>query len=151
MDRWLATKIYRDFSHLFPEAREDYPIPISLFGLEVGNGWFPLLYFTLRWADEICIETGGELILTQIKEKFGLLQIHSEWLTDDIDDLFESAEETSALICEICGRPGKSKAVSGRWIITRCEVHGEGGKIGSEQLMRLMASSQVFVCNIRTG
>lgn len=55
----------------------------------------------------------------QVKEKFGELRFYVNYGSDKIYDLIEEAEEKSAEICEICGKPGKLN--EGNWLRTRCK------------------------------
>lgn len=93
-------------------------------GSSIGVGWLPLIIE----LDENISKLDPDYIIHQIKEKFGLLRFYIGTNSDSdtknqIYDLIEKAENKSATICEICGKPGTLGNPTGRWIKTRCEEH----------------------------
>jgi len=142
----LADKLYRDFKQFWPEVdgREYRP------GLDIGSGWFPLLYFTLRRASEICDGQNLTIKINYIKEKYGGLAIEFDTLSDsdELMGLFELAEEESYKICDACGRAGKL-VQRGRWCMTRCSDHHSDNVIFSREVMDLLNQHQGFVCNLK--
>jgi len=58
---------------------------------------------------------------TQIKEKFGGLNVYHSGGDDYIHGLISMAEAMSYQICEICGEKGKPN--KGGWIKTTCKLH----------------------------
>ena len=68
-------------------------------GCKCGDGWFHIL-------DELWEELSKEdVILNQVKEKFGLLDIHIKEFNKDIYDIIQKAVEKSSRVCELCGSP----------------------------------------------
>ena len=62
-----------------------------------------------------------QVVAIQVKEKFGTLRFYYNGGDDFINGLERMAESMSAVICEECGNPGKSR--SGGWIRTLCDKH----------------------------
>lgn len=59
---------------------------------------------------------------TQVKEKFGTLRFYVDYgeeYADEIEKLIRQAENESAITCEDCGNPGKTRP--GGWIKTLCD------------------------------
>lgn len=102
---------------------------------ECHSGWFTII-------DVLCAELqrqtdkykAPQLVVTQIKQKFGTLRFHVacfDRATDEIDDegyasetqvaLIAMAANFSARTCEICGRPGNMQ--QREWIQTLCIEH----------------------------
>lgn len=104
---------------------------------ECHSGWFTII-------DVLCAELqrqtdkykAPQLVVTQIKQKFGTLRFHVscfDTATDKIADegyagdtqvaLIVMAAKLSARTCEICGRPGIMR--EREWIQTLCIEHAE--------------------------
>ena len=65
--------------------------------------------------------------LVQCKEKFGGLRYYVDFSDQCIDnrkadDLIQHYEHMSQLICDVCGKQGKTRSKNG-WLATRCEEH----------------------------
>lgn len=75
-----------------------------------------------------------QVVVTQIKEKFGTLRFYYHGGDEYISGLEAMADSMSAVICEDCGCPGKSRSTNTkRWIRTLCEKHAiEQGYIEDE-------------------
>lgn len=81
------------------------------------------------WADRSFVkreeravpEPVDQVVVTQIKEKFGTLRFYYVGGDDYIDGLEAMADSMSSVICEDCGKPGKLR--SGGWVRTLCEDH----------------------------
>lgn len=59
----------------------------------------------------------------QVKEKFGGLRFYINGGDKHIWALVDFAEAMSYRVCEICGKPGKTR--EGGWILTLCDEHHE--------------------------
>jgi len=120
MENKLQKKLYKRFKFLnINSVDEKYPYP--MFGIEVGDGWYNLLYKLFEKIEkeiDMGESFGG---FTQIKEKFGLLRIYC-LASDKIYNLIDKYENKSAYICEICGKRGKLRNPCG-WYFTACEKH----------------------------
>lgn len=115
-------------SSLFP------PSPISERGIECGNGWYQILHDlseTIEKTLEKLEPASLPTYVSQVKEKFGGLQVYlesSQGSIDELDELEEAIAKTNTLsykTCEVCGDPGKLR--KGSWLMTLCEEHS-GGK-----------------------
>lgn len=63
----------------------------------------------------------SQVVVRQVKEKFGTLRFYYDGGDDMIDGMVRMAESMSAVTCEQCGAPGTT---GGRgWITTLCETH----------------------------
>jgi hypothetical protein len=63
-----------------------------------------------------------QVVVDQVKEKFGTLRFYYQGGDDYISGLVSMAESMSGVTCEVCGKPGKS--TRGGWIQTLCVEHG---------------------------
>jgi len=121
------------------------------FGMEIGDGWFNLLYDLCKEIEDIYIKEGKsvDIIIDQIKEKFGALRFyyhHSDdkntihaidflgtgtmrLYPDDKDilikkkikELVSEYEKKSKSICEVCGSEGVLRTER-PWIRTLCDA-----------------------------
>jgi len=119
--------------------------PFSMFGIECGSGWFPLLnalcyqiqsYIDFRKKsnerieqnkkkypdyDQTPYELIPQVVVTQVKEKYGTLRFYYDGGDETIDGMVRMAEAMSAITCETCGNLGKMR---GRhWFYTACDEH----------------------------
>jgi hypothetical protein len=103
-------------------------------GFAVGTGWWPILESLCAniqsytdWKNRSA-EAGykdfkpvNQVVVTQIKEKFGGLRFYYDGGDDMIDGMVRMAEAWADHTCEECGKPGKSR--NGGWIKTLCDEH----------------------------
>jgi len=99
-------------------------------GFCVDEGWWPILeelcasiqYHTDWWnknrENRPVIE---QVVVQQIKEKFGGLRFYYEGGDDTIRGMVRMAEAWASRTCETCGAPGKSR--DSGWIKTLCDEH----------------------------
>jgi hypothetical protein len=78
------------------------------------------------WITKTLDKYGGEhplkaWHLDQVKEKFGTLRFYSAWFSDQFQGAVSFAESYSALVCEICGKPGELYRAG--WLKTLCPEH----------------------------
>lgn len=102
-------------------------------GFAVGEGWWPILKSLcaniqnhIDWKQEQKEKYGrGEgceqLVVRQIKEKFGGLRFYYEGGDEYIAGMVRMAENWAYSSCEECGAPGKIR--HGGWVRTLCDVH----------------------------
>jgi hypothetical protein len=86
-----------------------------------------------KWIDEaladpepqlnVVPEACPQVVAMQVKEKFGTLRFYYYGGDDVVSGIERMAESMSAVMCEECGAPGKSR--SGGWIRTLCDAHAE--------------------------
>lgn len=88
-----------------------------------GDGWYDLLDVLCErlqfWTDH---NQAPQVVLSQVKEKFGELAFYGHGGNREQDGMILMAEEMSARLCEKCGKPGKT-LISGETYMTRCEEH----------------------------
>ena len=117
------------------QMTEKYPKMFSqpYGGFAVGAGWWPILealcdqiHSHVEWKQnqlEKYKQGNGcpDVIVTQIKEKFGGLRFYYDGGDATVDGMVRMAESWAARSCEDCGAPGKRR--SGGWIRTLCDHH----------------------------
>lgn len=102
-------------------------------GICVGEGWWPIIealcdqiHHHIKFKNEQRDrwnrgEGCEQVVVRQIKEKFGGLRFYYDGGDDMVDGMVRMAESWAARACEECGAPGKSR--SGGWIRTLCDEH----------------------------
>ena len=97
-------------------------------GFAVGEGWWPILEALcgniqshLNW--KFRKDPVPQVVVHQIKEKFGGLRFYYEGGDETIRGMVTMAESWAAHSCEECGAPGKSR--DGGWVKTLCDTHEE--------------------------
>ncbi len=124
-----------------PSAESVLDIPPSdnlyvIFGCEVGDGWFSLLYDLCKEITAAYDKAGVtvNLVPTQIKEKYGTLRFYYEYdsgkntlpqeetdkLYAEIAHIVSKYEDMSASVCECCGMKGKLRN-DHTWLTTLCD------------------------------
>ena len=110
--------------------QERYSDILKIDYIECDIGWFDLIDKALNQILMICYETGQEIKIVQIKEKFGGLRIYydlnlegevDEDFRQKVEDIIYNAENESYVTCEVCGEEGKPR--KGGWIKTLCNDH----------------------------
>jgi hypothetical protein len=91
--------------------------------------WSTKSSFSVREEREVP-DLVEQVVVTQIKEKFGTLRFYYHGGDDYIRGLESMADSMSARICEDCGKPGKIR--SGGWVRTLCEEHALEKEIQDE-------------------
>lgn len=95
------------------------------FPIQCDDGWFDLLF-------ELCTKLNAyiktlpesvakEVVITQIKEKYGTLRFYLSHYDPVVDKMIEDAENRSAQICEVCGKKGHLRGKT--WVYTACDDH----------------------------
>ena len=107
-------------------------------GFAVGPGWWPILESLcgqiqshIDWSHknrEWDLKNGKEprevvpqVVVEQIKEKFGGLRFYYRGGDEQIHGMVRMAESWADHSCEECGKPGQRR--SGGWIRTLCDEH----------------------------
>lgn len=122
-------KDYEQFAH---KMEERFPKMFSgkYGGFAVGPGWWPIIeslcaniqshtdWWNTNRKERPVIE---QVVVEQIKEKFGGLRFYYQGGDDKIDGMVRMAESWAAHSCEECGAPGTSGGKG--WIKTLCPVH----------------------------
>lgn len=96
-------------------------------GFACGKGWWPLLeqlFDTIQHHVDWKHKQGQDcpqVVIEQIKEKFGTLRFYYQGGDDYISGAVSLAENLTEQLCEECGGLGKRR--SGGWIRTLCDFH----------------------------
>lgn len=130
MNQDLTEKLIAKAPYMFVLRHKDetmkkkgdfYPIT---YGFECSNGWeIPIGNLI---DDLVKVDPKKEILICQVKEKFGGLRFYLEKYTsnDDtnafINKRITEAEKACADICEVCGAPGK--LIVGGWWATLCDT-----------------------------
>ena len=120
-----------DYDAFEKRLKEQYP---KMFerpygGICVDQGWWPIIESLcdniqgyIDWQNKNQDKTPVEqVVVTQIKEKFGGLRFYYDGGDDRVYGMVAMAESWADRHCEECGKPGKRR--SGGWIKTLCDEH----------------------------
>lgn len=89
---------------------------------ECGKGWYPLIEEAKKLVDEYNKEhPDTNIYFTQIKEKFGRLNLYLSVYPESIIDKIIEIENKSVNICEDCGKPIKEQTYLYGWYYTLCD------------------------------
>ena len=96
-------------------------------GFCCGEGWWPIIAELcsqiqnhINWKNRQ-LEIVPQVVVGQIKEKFGGLRFYYSGGDDEISGMVRMAEAWANNTCETCGAPGKRR--DGGWIKTLCDHH----------------------------
>ena len=96
-------------------------------GFAVGAGWWPIIeklcsniQHHLDWKNRES-QVVPQVVVAQIKEKFGGLRFYYDGGDDEISGMVRMAEAWASTACEECGAIGTRR--SGGWIRTLCDAH----------------------------
>jgi len=105
------------------EESDEPKHPFELCGIDHYHGWYGL---TLPIIEEIRLYNNinpfNKIKITQIKEKFGTLNIYVSKAPEYIHKMILKAGQESRYICEKCGARGKTVKIKD-WYWTLCEEH----------------------------
>jgi hypothetical protein len=143
----LDQKLCADYPKIFANRFGDLKETAMCWGFECGDGWYNILNVLcaniqhhIDWRrdrresmlkdnpynqpvpDEI-----PQVIVDQVKEKFGTLRFYYHGGDDKIDGMVRMAESISAFTCEKCGSAGKMRGRG--WLYTACDEHTKGDDI----------------------
>ena len=102
-------------------------------GIAVDSGWWPIIESLcgqidhyVKWKNEQKEkyqrgEGCPQVVITQIKEKFGGLRFYYDGGDDRVFGMVTMAESWADHTCEECGKPGKARHTG--WIKTLCDEH----------------------------
>ena len=98
------------------------PHPFELFGVECHKGWFDLLKPIFEYVQEYNKDKPEEEQnrFLQIKEKWGSLDIYTNFSTFKLTKLIEEAEEKADHTCEECGSTENIGVRLNGWVTTMC-------------------------------
>lgn len=131
---------YQEFSK---RMEEKFPLMFKgkYGGFAVGQGWWPILeelcariQSHINWRNETrgillkdnpnnrpIPEEIPQVVVEQIKEKFGGLRFYYQGGDDYVHGLVSMAESWASVTCEECGSIGKRR--DGGWVRTLCDHH----------------------------
>jgi hypothetical protein len=96
-------------------------------GFCTGEGWWPIIELLcsniqdhIDWKNRETF-TVEQVVVHQIKEKFGGLRFYYGGGDNEISGMVRIAESVASITCEVCGAPGKSRSTG--WIRTLCDEH----------------------------
>lgn len=132
-----------DYDEFARQMKEKYPQMFSkpYGGIDIGPGWWPIIaslcaniQYHIDWTNKTRNRLLGEnpynqpipdeveqVVVGQIKEKFGGLRFYYTGGDSKIDGMVQIAESWADKHCEECGKPGKFRP--GGWIKTLCDEH----------------------------
>jgi hypothetical protein len=123
----LDEYLVKTFPKLFIERNMDATETCMCWGFECADGWFNILnqlcqniQHHIDWKNRES-EVVPQVVVEQVKEKFGTLRFYYRGGDEYISGLVSMAEAMSGVMCEDCGAPGEPN--NGGWIKTLCQVH----------------------------
>lgn len=102
--------------------KQHIPHPFELFGVECHKGWFDLLKPVFKYVETYNKDKKEEeqIKFLQVKEKWGSLDIYTNFSTPELEKLIDQAEEKSEHTCEECGSTTNMGTRLNGWITTMC-------------------------------
>ena len=118
MKQELQNKLIKRFPFLKkkPQRADGWNEPYDLFGIEFSDGWYDLIYELFEKLEK----ENDNIVVCQLKEKFGMLRAYIGNVNKKSYDLIHEAENKSSKICEQCGKEGKLRNDKG-WFRTECD------------------------------
>jgi hypothetical protein len=120
---------FQDYEKFAKSMEEKFPKMLGgrYGGFACGKGWYPILEILcsniqqhLDWREKQG-KAVPQVVVEQIKEKFGGLRFYYQGGDDEISGMVRMAEAWADGACEECGAAGKRR--SGGWIRTLCDQH----------------------------
>jgi len=125
----------KQYDEFVKRLEEKYPQMFSqpYGGVAVGAGWWPIIeslcaniqnYTDWKNEQKDKFQRGEgcqQVVVEQIKEKFGGLRFYYIGGDDTINGMVTMAETWADHSCEECGKPGKKHG--GGWVRTLCDEH----------------------------
>ena len=99
-ERWRIRKYKRKYDQMTPEEKAKH----------------------YHWDKEEMPPVVQQVVVQQVKEKFGGLRFYYYGGDETIENFVRMAEAMSLVTCEECGAPGTRSG--GGWISVRCQEHG---------------------------
>ena len=134
MKQELDEYLCKVFPKIFAERNLPMQETAMCWGFSCGDGWFNIInqlcqniQHHIDWKNKK-EETVAQVVVSQVKEKYGTLRFYYSGGDDTIDGMVSMAESMSGVTCEECGNPGTQN--EGGWITTLCETHREEREFG---------------------
>jgi hypothetical protein len=129
MKQELDEYLCKVFPKIFAERNLPMQETAMCWGFDCGDGWFNIInqlcqniQHHIDWKNKK-EETVAQVVVSQVKEKYGTLRFYYSGGDDTVDGMVSMAESMSGVTCEQCGNPGTQN--EGGWITTLCETHRE--------------------------
>ena len=107
LDLYQKEKIdINSYETIKDKDRNTEKLPFTLFGIECGKGWFPLIEPIINYIDKYNKDKENpdeQIQILQIKEKFGSLRFYTSFGNDELFRMIDEAEKESESVCEFCG------------------------------------------------
>lgn len=135
MKRELDELLCERYPKIFKDRNAPMTETCMCWGFECGDGWFNIInqlcsniQHHIDWKQEQKEKYGqgegcSQVVAKQVKEKFGTLRFYTSGGDDTIDGMIRMAESMSAVTCEECGAPGRTRGRG--WIYTACDAHAK--------------------------
>ena len=145
----LEKELIEKYPKIFQISEGRRMLPFPMFGIECGDGWYNILNslcFQIQsyidWREkfnqgiidrnkkedpeghinqQMLQEYIPQVVVSQVKEKFGTLSFYYDGGDEKIDGMVRMAEAMSAVTCEVCGNAGKFRGRG--WYYTSCDEH----------------------------
>ena len=134
MKQELDEYLCKVFPKIFAERNLPMQETCMCWGFSCGDGWFNIInqlcqniQHHIDWKNKEK-EVVAQVVVSQVKEKYGTLRFYYSGGDDTIDGMVSMAESMSGVTCEECGNPGTQN--EGGWITTLCETHGKEREFG---------------------
>ena len=134
MKQELDEYLCKVFPKIFAERNLPMTETCMCWGFECGDGWFNIInqlcqniQHHIDWKNKEK-EVVAQVVVSQVKEKYGTLRFYYSGGDDTIDGMVSMAESMSGVTCEECGNIGESN--NGGWIKVLCETHREEREFG---------------------
>lgn len=125
MNLELDKKICSDFPKMFVNRNAPMTESCMYWGFDCGDGWYDLIYTLCdtiqRYIDQNPHKEIPQVVVDQVKEKFGTLRFYTSGGDKMTDGMIWFAESMSGKLCETCGEPGEVQRNG--WHYTACEKH----------------------------
>ncbi|USR37854.1 MbcA/ParS/Xre antitoxin family protein [Ectopseudomonas hydrolytica] len=124
----LEAVLAENFANILFDGRQ---AEVRFFGFECGGGWYGLVGGTLLFIQQYSRENKLDVVIRQVKEKFGELRIYLRGGDEIVDIATDIAGLVSRVICESCGCRGKLNEEEG-WLRVRCEIQCDELQVKAE-------------------
>ena len=131
-----------DYESFAKRMNERFPLMFAgkYGGFAVGEGWYPILeslcaniqsHIDWRNKNHEKHPVVPQVVVEQIKEKFGGLRFYYQGGDDNVHGMVRMAEAWADHSCEECGAPGVRRG--GGWVRTLCDHHEAEHQAKQEQ------------------
>ncbi len=117
----LELKLIKKYPKLFRDYNADDTVSPMALGFCCGNGWFDILdRLCSKIQEHIDKNNLQQVIVDQVKEKFGGLRFYYSYGDDTIHKFVNDAEKEADMTCEYCGTTENVGNTYSGWITTMC-------------------------------